>query len=402
MKVAIVQETVDPQRGGAETSTWEMARHLARLGLDVTIVCRAAPPGVPLNSEVSVLKVPAGGFSRALRTFRFLQGIQRLHLRARFDIVHAVTPCLAANVYQPRGGTYAETVQRSLAPTPSFELFWLKRLGRQFNIRQRFLYRIERTLLQKRQHRLFVAAVSDYVRRQVVEGYGFPADRTLVVFNGVDIAPLTDEEVARPRVELRKTLGLAPDAPLVLFAAHNFRLKGLTEVIRAAALDTPPTGEIPPGPMWSIAVAGRGRPNRYRRLARKLGVAHRVHFVGTATPIREWYAAADVLAHPTWYDPCSRVVLEALTLGLPVVTTRHNGAAEVMELGRHGVVLDGPEDIAGLAAGIAAALQPEFRAACRAAAPRLCEQLSMARHARELKALYQTVLVAESQRTRES
>ena len=41
MRVAIVQEHVDPQRGGAETSTLQMARHLAELGLDVSVVCSA-------------------------------------------------------------------------------------------------------------------------------------------------------------------------------------------------------------------------------------------------------------------------------------------------------------------------------------------------------------------------
>jgi len=175
----------------------------------------------------------------------------------------------------------------------------------------------------------------------------------------------------------------------VLFAAHNFKLKGLAEVIRAAAQrrTTRP---------WLAVIAGRDDPRRYRRLARRLGVAERTRFVGSAASLRDWYAAADVLAHPSWYDPCSRVVLEALSLGLPVVTTRYNGAAEIMEPGCHGEVIAEAGDAGELAAALERALCAEVRAKCVSDAPRLAELVSMARHARELKALYEERLAARA------
>lgn len=380
MKVAIVQEQVDVRRGGAETSTSEMARHLAALGLDVTVICRGERPDVFVDQNVTYLPIVARGPTRAGRTYQFVQGTHRLFRDERFDIIHAVTPCLSANVYQPRGGTYAESIACSTVMSPPW-LRGLKRLGRLFNVRQRLLLRLEQNLLRKRRSRVTVAAVSDYVRRQVLAERGFPPERVRVVFNGVDIAPLTEAERTQHRVALRAELGLDARSPLVLFVAHNFKLKGLAELLRAAAEHA-----------WSIVAAGRDDPRPYQRLAGRLGIAAQVRFVGTQTPVRAWYAAADVLAHPTWYDPCSRVVLEALSLGLPVVTTRHNGAAEVMEPGCHGVVVDDPRDAARLAAALECALQPALRAACQADAPRLAGQLSMARHARELKALYEHVL----------
>ena len=42
-----------------------------------------------------------------------------------------------------------------------------------------------------------------------------------------------------------------------------------------------------------------------------------------------YYAAADLYVHPTFYDPCSLVVLEAAACGLPIITSRYNGAAEL-------------------------------------------------------------------------
>ena len=378
MKVALVQETVDSSRGGAETSTLEMARHLARLGLDVHILCSGSQTESFVQDKVTFRPIAASGLIRALRTYRFVQGVHRLCRSERFDIVHAVTPCLTANIYQPRGGTYVETVQRNLALVSSPALCQIKRLGRRFNIRQRFLMRVEQTLLNKRRQRVHVAAVSDYVRRQVVDGYGFPAEQTRIIFNGVEIEPLTAEEMGQERADLRRLLSIDPEAPVILFVAHNFKLKGLAELLRT----------VPSDPTWNLVVSGRDRPDRYHRLARRLGIAERVHFVGTETPIRHWYAAADVLAHPTWYDPCSRVALEALSLGLPVITTRFNGACEVMESGRHGEVIDSPADSHALANAIVRALRSEVRKACRADAARLHQHLSMARHARQLKEFY--------------
>ncbi len=111
MRVAIVQETVDVRRGGAETSTVEMARALAGLGLDVAVVHSGTSEAAFVQDNVTFLPLAVRGLTRVGRTYRFIQGVHRLCRAERFDIVHAITPCLAANVYQPRGGTYAETVR---------------------------------------------------------------------------------------------------------------------------------------------------------------------------------------------------------------------------------------------------------------------------------------------------
>lgn len=388
MRVVVVQEHVDTGRGGAETSVVEMARHLAALGLDLTIVFRGPEPHPYVADNVTFWPLVVEGPGRAARTYRFVQAVQRLCRDEPFDIIHAVTPCLSANVYQPRGGTYAETVARNAALTPA-ALRGLKRLGQRFNVRQRFLMRMEHLLLRKHQRHVHVAALSEYVRRQVLAVGHVPPERVRLVFNGVDAPELADALRAARRAAVRAELHLAAEAPLVLFVAHNFKLKGLTELLRAAACPESRAAG------WTIVVAGRDDAGPYERLARRLELAERVRFVGSGVPVRDWYAAADVLAHPTWYDPCSRVALEALSVGLPVVTTRYNGAAEVIEAGRHGEVIAEPGDAAALAAALGRALRPEVRGACRADAGRMAEQLSMARHARELRALYEEVLQAK-------
>ncbi len=390
MKVAIVQETVDIRRGGAESSVIEMATAIARLGPDVTIL-HAADGGRPTHLDnVTLQPVPAGGLTRALRTYRFVRGVHQLCRLQRFDVVHAVTPVLCANVYQPRGGTYPETVERSVAMVRSGVARMLRRLGKRFNLRQGFLMQIEKTLLTKRTARVSVAALSDYVRRQVASGLNFPPERIAVIFNAVDTSAL---EIATPaeRTASRFRCAISGDQPALLFAAHNFRLKGLTSLLAALGRARREPERHPRAAQAVLLVAGRDSAASYERLARRLGLEDAVRFLGSQPEMRAFYAAADALAHPTWYDPCSRVVLESLASGVPVLASRWDGASEAVRGREQGVVIADPGDIPALAAALEEVLRPGARALASAGAAAFAESLSMDRHARELVALYERV-----------
>ena len=123
-------------------------------------------------------------------------------------------------------------------------------------------------------------------------------------------------------------------------------------------------------------VVGKSSTAGFEKLAQRLGVADRVHFAGYCSDMRDAYFAADFLVHPTFYDPCSNVVLEAMACGLPVITTRYNGVSEMLRpTGERGVcaeglVLDDPHDHARLAWALEQMLDPERRAACAQAARR--------------------------------
>lgn len=382
MKVAIVQEHVDIRRGGAETSTVEMARCLGELGLDVTVVSAGEQSSGADDGPFRVERVSVGRGGKLQRTVNFVSNTDRYCRDSNFDIIHAITPCFSCNVYQPRGGTYVETVNRSvaLARTPIGRM--IKRLSRRLNRRQRFLMLVERAILNEKRPPV-VAAVSEYVAGHVRSAVpAFPRERLRVVFNGVGIEPLNDEEAASERLKVREANNVGEDERLLLYVAHNFKLKGLAELLRAAA-------GVPTAPDWRLLVVGRDNAEPYRRLARRLGVGNRVEFRGAVEDVRTLYAAADLLVHPTWYDPCSRVVLEALACGLPVVTTRFNGAAEIVEPGRNGEVVDSPSNTRGLTAAIVECVRPELRAACLADAPTMQERVSMSRHAVELLSVYE-------------
>ena len=87
-----------------------------------------------------------------------------------------------------------------------------------------------------------------------------------------------------------------------------------------------------------------------------------VTFVGEVDDTVPLYRDADFFVLPTRHDPCSLVVLEALAMGVPVISTKFNGACEIMTDGVHGFVLDDPNDVEAIAHAMRKLLDPDLRA----------------------------------------
>lgn len=178
-----------------------------------------------------------------------------------------------------------------------------------------------------------IVAVSERVRQELLST-GVPDAVIRVIRNGVDL----DE--FHPGVENRNALGLPPDVPLGLFAG-DLRLmrKNLDTVLRAMTRL----------PHLHLAVAGRVEGSPYPEIAAGLDVQDRVHFLGFRSDMPALMRACDFLAFPSRYEACSLVLLEALASGLPVLTARSAGGAEIVSEAC-GHVLADPEDADGLAA----------------------------------------------------
>jgi UDP-glucose:(heptosyl)LPS alpha-1,3-glucosyltransferase len=226
------------------------------------------------------------------------------------------------------------------------------------------------------------------VKADIISYYAYPADRISVVFNTVDLDRFHPRMREVYRAQKRAELGVGADSILLLFAGNNFRLKGLETLLRALPLLTAQF----PNRDFRLLVAGRGRPRRYRSLMKKLGISARVIFTGPLSPMEHYYAAADIYVHPTFYDSCSLTVLEALAAGLPAVTTRFNGAAQVIASQEGGMVINDPADAAELAAAVALYADPEKRAAARIVARAWMEQYPPMRNVEETERAYYAAL----------
>jgi UDP-glucose:(heptosyl)LPS alpha-1,3-glucosyltransferase len=389
MKIALIMQRIEPWRGGAETSLMQYAAELGRRGCEVHIYTGSsglAPGGV------AVRRVPCRARLRSRRTLWFVRGAAAAVGEGTFDVVHAVTPCPGADVYQPRGGTACETGLRNVEACTTQVGRWAKRASLACNLQHRLMRRLEERLCGSADGPVIVA-VSEYVARQLREHYGLTPPRVQVVLNGVDVARFDAGQSQQQRRQVRQRLGLRGEAVAALLVAHNFKLKGLASAIRALA------GVVDRGnDSARLIVVGRDDPRPYRRLAKRLGVGGAVLFAGAAPEPSEFFWGADLLVHPTFYDPCSRVVLEALACGLPVITTRQNGAAEVITEGREGYVIDSGHEIAALTDRWCELMDPQVRRRCGEHALEKRHQVSMERHVEQMLEVYRRVCAAKDRR----
>ena len=202
-----------------------------------------------------------------------------------------------------------------------------------------------------------IVAQSEYMKRQILESYAVSEERVHVVHNAVDTDEYSPSARLAVREEMRARWSIPPDAVCLLVLAHNFRLKGLWDILPALASGQPDV---------HLLVAGRGTGERQRararRLVRRLGLEDRVTLAGPVRPSLHAHAAADALLHLSGHDSFGFVVLEAMACGLPVVTTPFVGAAELVRDGGSGLLVD-PASRAEIAAAIDRLRDPGTREA---------------------------------------
>ena len=177
-----------------------------------------------------------------------------------------------------------------------------------------------------------IVATSDQVKRDTLMGYPHTASMLEVIPPGVNM-PAERLTTTPTRAQLQLPL----DVPLALFVGNDFDKKGLSALIQALALT----------PGLHVAVVGQGRHlQRYREQIATLGLADRVHLLGSLSDVTPAYAAADWLVHPTTEDTYAMVVLEAMASGLPVIVSsaRFCGIAAELTHTVNALILDDPRD----------------------------------------------------------
>ncbi len=387
IKAAIITERIDIYAGGAERSVFQLAAKLTHLNIDVTILAASGKTQNPrikiLCPEQSKKRTPPAIFERALGDYL---------AENRFDIVHSTLPFAFADVYQPRGGTYTEAVIRNAESYGNKMTARFKLMTHPANFHRAALLKAEKKLALVYDHTIF-AALSEYVKQQFKQHYGLGDDRIVVIPNGVKTnSTVHTQQAHKLRSMILSELGIteARQPAIFLFAAYNFRLKGLASLITALSkLALNQTAR----PVYLVAAGSRDK-KKYLKFAEKLGVAERIIFPGPLKFIQDALAISDAAVLPTYYDPCSRFILEALAQAKPVITTEFNGASEMFEHNRHGLVIDSPDNIDALAGAMAFYADPANAAAASEAIiqDRLCEKISIDTHAKKVVQLYNSIL----------
>lgn len=205
-------------------------------------------------------------------------------------------------------------------------------------------------------------------------------DRVFVQPNSVDVTALQAGQFERD--EARRFLGLDPQAFIFGTAGRLHPVKDHETLLRAfarAAADLPRA---------QLAIMGAGRlEQQLKALAATLGIGDRVHLLGQVAGGARYFKAFDVFVLPSLREPFGMVLIEAMSAGIPVVSSRSGGAGDVV--GDAGLLFD-PKDVGGVSACLQQAYgwaPDEISRLVADANRRLCEKFSQEAFNRNFLAL---------------
>ena len=329
MRIGIAIQNFDPKKGGAERYSYDLSANLVKRGHEVFVFCRR---GVDVEG-VTLVHMKTAAFPRWLRPLSFALSHRR-HVKAtRLDVMLGFGNTLEADVYQSHGGVQPVWMEREIASYHDPRERRLKAFLLKHSINQKVQQWVAEYPIRRGKYGRIVA-ISDMIKEHMARHYGLSEGVFQVVYNGVDTERFRPGDIS-PDGETKK----------ILFSAGNFRLKGLYPLLEAMGALSKERRDL------HLYVLGRGRKERYRTLIDALQIYDLVTFLGETAHPERVYAESHILAHPTYYDACSLTTMEGMAAGLPTITTRWNGASALVSPDE-GYVLDGPEDVAGLASAL--------------------------------------------------
>ena len=322
MKIAFVIDRWDPTRGGAERAMALLATHLEQSGHSAEIYAHRSAKSAPGNvHQIKRALLPRGALERA-----FARHARTAARRDQCDVVVGVRHATELDVYWPHGGLHSVTLAAGEASKGGVAGSVSRALHR-VSPKHRAFTRMEDELLTQRRAGV-VWCVSELVREEIAAAYPQIADRLEVHANGVDLSRFHPRLRRERRAAFLAKHRIDPSHPVMLFLGGNWHLKGW-HVLADALRDVP-------GPWTLIAAGGRHGEARVRALE---SVPGKIVLLPQQDPA-DLFGAADLLVQPTFRDPCSLATLEALASGVPVITTRANGAADAIISESAGVVLE--------------------------------------------------------------
>jgi len=202
----------------------------------------------------------------------------------------------------------------------------------------RFVLYSERKLVEKSKK---IITISNNEKRRLLRFYDIPEEKIVVIPNGVNVEEFKVN--VNERRKIRSRLRIEDNEVVLMFAGHEFRKKGLKKGLEIIIKSLPMIKED-----VKLLVIGGDNPVYYKKLASKIGVLNKIVFLGMVRDIKEYYAASDIFVFPSLHEGFGLVITEAMSSGLPVITTKLTGASELITEGYNGILLNevDPEELA--------------------------------------------------------
>ena len=366
--------------GGTEKQAITLAASLDPSQYEVEVAClRRRGPLVGDLSErnIPLSEYPIPGFYSRAAVEEQAKFAKHL-IRQQVDVVHAYS--FYGNVFgiPPARMAGVPVVIASIRDRGAYLTKMQKRV-------QRYVCRLADCVLVNAQ------AVKDWL---VSDGYN--ASKVVVIPNGVDLQRF---KLDKNPVDIRRSLGFAPDVRIVAVVSRLTRQKGLEQFLAAAAELAARFDDV------RFVVAGEANPdeteyeNVLRVQADQLGISGRVTFIGACSDVAGLLGSVSVSVMPSLNEALSNVLLESMAASAPIVATRVGGTPEAVVDEETGLLVP-PDDVPALVKAIERLLvdRPLAERLGRAARYAIERRFSLDRMVSTTEQLYRDLL-ARKQKT---
>ncbi len=344
MRILFISDVYFPRVNGVSTSMQTFRRELQRLGHEVDII--APDYGQSENGDSGLIRVPSRVVifdpeDRMMRFSSILALTDELR-RRNFDLIHIQTPFvahyaginLARRLNIPRLETYHTFFEEYLHHyVPFLPKSWTRYVARYFS--------------RSQCNEVNAVVVPSTAMCEVLSGYGVTTPME-VLPTGIELERFSGGDGAR----FRAVHGIAPERPVMLHVGRVAFEKNIGFLLRMLHR----VRKLHPDVLFIIAGEGPARQALYRE-AQGLGVMDNVMFVGNMdreNGLLDCYRAANVKVFASRTETQGLVLLEAMALGVPVVSTAIMGTKDVLQPGCGAEVV--AEDEASFAAAVARVL----------------------------------------------
>ncbi len=331
-----------PLSGGTGAYVYYLSNELMKNGYKIYVVTGSDQSlDLQVNEQLKVffLKIPkipvVKSFLLAASSYRKLNS-QRSNITV--DITHANLPLTPNFAVPPNfGKTLVCTVHstwKGEAQAIRGEPYSRLNANEKFMVSFNWFLRIfEEKMLEKANK---IIAVSHFTKRELLDYYNVPERKIRVIHNGVDTKKF---QPAKDKRKIKSELGFNPDDLAIVSVGRLYARKGLFTLIESMP------AVVKRFKNAKFIISGKGQSDEMRKLiahAEKLEVKDSIIFTGyfPDKKLPKLYQAADVFAFSTFYEHHPFAVLEALSTGLPVVTTWVGGIPETIENGKNGFLVE--------------------------------------------------------------
>ncbi len=321
-------------QGGLEKYTLHIARAFVAHGCDVTLLTTGEIPSLFRETCQVISLIPRSRLS-VLHLYRFDRACQQWLKQNPREIVFGLDRNSFQTHYRAGDGVHrAYLAQRSLIENP------LKKITFSLNPLHRMILRLEKEAFENPElQRLFTN--SEMVRQEILQYYNVDPERIEVVHNGV--------QWAQWQTHFDQTPKRSPGPFQFLFIGHGYQRKGLAFLLQGL--------ERLKDLSWELTIIGKDkRQAEFQQMAQRMKLSDRIRFFGPLSDVVPFYQAADALVVPSIYDPFANVTVEALAMGLFVVSSAYNGGKEVLTK-ESGTIIEDLTDPDSVATALKVALE---------------------------------------------